>query len=215
MPISLRKRKSPAAPPAPLKPGADPAHRVMHDLYRRMQAKGRTFACDEVGFEVADDIVQQTFLEIWRVCYAEAEEPEAPTEFLFWRVLRNRCYDWRRTNHEHEYEAIREPESGEVMPLTPYADNRNNPLMVAEGSMLKARVEYLVSTFPPEMRRVMMAALEHDFETRPMAESTGMKHDLVKWHLKEGRKRLRQLLEKDGYPVPTHLKTGRPAGRVS
>ena len=214
MPISLRKRHSPAQP-APEKTPAERAHVVMHDLYRRMQPKGRVFACEEVGFEAADDLVQQTFLEIWRVCYAETEEPTEPTEFLFWRLLRNRCYDWRRTDHEHEYEAIREPVSGEVAPATPYADNRHNPGMVAEGSMLAARVDYVIATFPPEMRRVMTAAREHDFEARRIAEATGMRLDLVKWHLKEGRERLRKQLEKDGYGVPTHLKTGRPAGRVS
>ena len=212
MPISLRKRKT-KAKPSPSQAGATPAQIAMHQLYERVQTKGRTFAVAEVGYAAADDMVQQSLLETWQVCYADGEVSPEPVDALFWRILRHRCRDWHRDQRDQA--EIREPESGEVVPLTPYADNRNNPLMVAEGSLLEARVDYLISTFPPEMRRVMMAAREHDFEARSMAEATGMKPDLVKWHLKKGRERLRQQLEKDGYGVPAHLKTGRPVGRVS
>ena len=211
MSLITRTRQSDYTAPAAKGGGAEPGHVAMYDLYKRLHRKARAFAVTEIGFVAADDVVHQAMLEVLEVCYHGPDIPDQPVDTLFWRILRHRCIDWQRQQYEHV--EIREPQSGEVVPATPYADNRANPALVADGSMLAARVDYLIESFPPEMRKVMRAAREHDWQGRAIADAIGMKYELVKWHLKEGRERLRKQLEKDGYSVPGQLKIGRPAGR--
>lgn len=185
----------------------------MWDLYVRLCRPARTFVLQHVPEEAAEDIVQQAFLEVVEATFRDDAAPPQPADALFFRILRLRCVDYIRLE-ARETPVPAQDISGEVLPLA-WRDNRDNPALVADGSMLAARVDYVIETMPPEMRRVMRAGREHDWEARAIAEATGINHGLVKWHLKEGRERLRRQLEKDGYAVPAHLKIGRPAGRAS
>lgn len=182
----------------------------MFDLFVRLSKPGRRFAAQHVGSDAADDVVQQAFVEVFDACFRDGEPPERPVDALFFRILRHRCVDWLRHSGRHVRAPDRQGDSG-VIELPAWVDHRN-PAQVADGSMLAARVDDVIGDMPPEMQRVMTAARQVGFESRAIAEATGMKHELVKWHLKQGRERLRRQLEQDGYAVPAQLRVGRPAG---
>lgn len=183
----------------------------MYELYVRLQKKAIAFARQQVGSDAADDVVQQAFLEVLEVCFANDDAPERAVDALFFRILRHRCVDWQRGVRRHVSAPDKQADSG-VVELAVWVDNRS-PALVADGSMLSARVDYVIETMPPEMQRVMRAARDIGWDkARAIADVTGMRYDLVKWHLKQGLERLRRQLEKDGYPVPAHLRIGRPAG---
>jgi RNA polymerase sigma factor (sigma-70 family) len=186
---------------------------AMFDLFVRLSTSGRRFAEQHVGDDAADDVVQQAFLEVFDASFSDGEPPTHPVDALFFRILRNRCVDWLRHRDRHVRAPDRQGDSG-VIELPAWVDQRN-PAQVADGSMLSARVDEVIGHMPPEMQRVMTAGRQVGFESRPIAEATGMKHELVKWHLKQGRARLRRQLEQDGYEVPAQLHIGRPLGSIN
>ena len=187
-----------------------PGQAAMFDLFVRLSKPGRRFAAQQVGDDSADDVVQQAFLEVFDACFRDGEPPPQPVDALFFRILRLRCVDSLRHAGRHVRAPDRQGDSG-VIELPAWVEQRN-PAEVADGSMLAARVDQIIGAMPPEMQRVMSAARQVGFEGRAIAESTGMKRELVKWHLKEGRERLRRQLEQDGYAVPEKLRIGRPLG---
>jgi RNA polymerase sigma factor (sigma-70 family) len=185
----------------------------MFDLFVRLSNSGRRFAEQHVGDDAADDVVQQAFLEVFDAAFRDGEPPGHPVDALFFRILRNRCVDWLRHRDRHVRAPDRQGDSGVIEPAA-WVDHRN-PAHVADGSMLSERIDEVIGHMPPEMQRVMKVARQVGFESRPIAEATGMKHELVKWHLKRGRERLRRQLEQDGYAVPAQLHIGRPVGSLN
>ena len=187
-----------------------PAQAAMFDLFVRLSKPGRQFAAQHVSEDAADDVVQQAFLEVFDACFRDGEPPDRPVDALFFRILRHRCVDWLRHSGRHVRAPDRQGDSG-VIELPAWVDQRN-PAQVADASMLAARVDQVIADMPPEMQRVMSAARRVGFEGRAIADATGMRYELVKWHLKKGRERLRRQLEHDGYDVPAQLRIGRPVG---
>ena len=190
-----------------------PAQAAMFDLFVRLAKPGRRFAAQHVSEDAADDVVQQAFVEVFDACFKDGEPPERPVDALFFRILRHRCVDWLRHSGRHVRAPDRQADSG-VIELPAWVDH-SNPAQVADATMLATRVDQVIADMPPEMQRVMSAARRVGFESRAIAEATGMKHELVKWHLKRGRERLRRQLEEDGYDVPAQLRVGRPLGTVN
>ena len=206
-----RRRRSPRTH-RPVHPDAlTLGQAALYDLFVRLEKPARAYAAQWTTRDASEDLVQQAFLEIMDECFSGDDVPDGPMDALFFRILRNRCVDWQRGVRRMERAPDTQADSG-VVELAVWVDHRN-PAHVADGGMLAARVDYIIESMPPEMRRVMRAARDTGWDAaRGIADATGLGLDVVRWHLKKGRERLRAQLEKDGYAVPSQLRAGRPAG---
>ena len=198
----LTLKRTPAQPVVPAADPASAASRAMAADMKRLYKKGWSVAIKTVGAMWADDAVVQSFTALWDLCYKDGELPKEPVDALFFTILHRRIADRQRSETSVQG---REENASYIEDVVGDIHRRTNTMLVAEGAMLSARVDYLVATFPPEMRRAMQALKANEWHTKDAAQAIGMNYELMKWHRRNGISRLRQQLLRDGYQPPAAM----------
>jgi RNA polymerase sigma factor (sigma-70 family) len=183
---------------------------AFREHYRRLYGRARHFAASYVGAFWAEDIVDEAFLDLWDAAFAEGNVPASTQDTLFYRILRCRIVDKMRAA---EREAIRDADQDNILSISSHLANQTDAAMVAEGTFLAGRMDYIIESLPMPRRRVLQIAKAHDWNPRVAANEMGITYETARWHLRRAVEQLRQTLEQDGYAVPAKLPLGRRGRR--
>lgn len=136
-----------------------------------------------------DDVVQESYLRIWK---ARAGQPlESAKAFLF-KVARHVALDLLRRNHASPIESVGDLDALSVIEGRPG---------VAESVSMDEKVRLLVqglATLPPRGREVMMLRKFKGFSQKEVAAKLGISEKTVDEHVYRGMKRLGAYLRERG-----------------
>lgn len=132
----------------------------------------------------ASDVVQETQLKLWR-CRENIPPEVSACKAYCMRAVRNEAITFLRRCKDAE-------------PLEAAPDLRANedPYSV-EHRDTQSRIETLIDSLPEGQRRVIRLSSFGGFEITEIVEATGFTPGNVRQLLSRGRKRLRELLDKD------------------
>ena len=143
-----------------------------------------SIARKQVAPDVAEDVVQETFVELWKS--AARYDPERASEATFIATIaRRRVIDQRRR-------IGRRPEVEEVEEQTPVSDLGLEGVELADEARLAAEA---MAQLRPEQQRVLRLSIVEGLTHTQIAAATRMPLGTVKSHAKRGLERVRALLE--------------------
>ena len=212
--MKLRLFTKTKATAAPVRPGEalarQDAERLFAADYARLVAEARRYAVRWVGELWADDVVQETFLSMWEAYYSQGTPPHRRAEHLLYALLRNKAIDHKRG--ETTREAF---EDQHTIDITHHLLPRLDAARVADGNLLEARVNYLVSAMPKTTASVFHAMMRNDWDLDTAAAELRMPYDTARGHFLRAKHRLAESLARDGYSIPPLKPRGRDGGRRS
>lgn len=150
-----------------------PLQRMMYGIALRM----------DIPPDDAADTVQETLIRLWR---HRDGIPQPPGEARLYcmAAFRNECLSWLRRKRS----AVPLEEAGALAadepPQTEFRDTRH-------------RIEVLIDTLPGGQREVIRLSGFGGLDNREIAEATGQTENNVRQLLSRGRRRLRELMEKN------------------
>lgn len=148
----------------------------------------RGFLLRRVGHgEVADDLVEQTFVELIEGCGRIRGDGRSLRAWLY-RAARNNLHDWRkRAERRSDHELTRERAAAVV-------DPDPGPAERATRGALDAQVVAALTRLTAEQREVVELRLVAELSTAQVAEITGRSVGAVKALQHRGVRRLADLL---------------------
>lgn len=187
----------PSQPPPDLGAAADPARllaRIAHErdkaalaaLFHLVGPKLKSMML-KLGAEpaLADDLVQETLLAIWRKAHLYAPERGAPITWIY-RVARNLRIDHLRRQSNRAYEDI---ETVEIESEAP------GGLQTLEREEIGDRVRKALADLPGDQREVVQLSFVADMTHTDISARLGIPLGTVKSRLRLAYGRLRPLLE--------------------
>ncbi|MBC9716272.1 RNA polymerase sigma factor [Streptomyces sp. TRM66268-LWL] len=152
-----------------------------------------------------DDIVQESFLAVWRAC-SEGRQPEV-RDFAgwLWRIASRRTVDAARSRAAQH--RIRQTLAGlRFLPRRSAVEQA-----LDEGEF--GRVHAALDRLPPDLRAVVQATVLEGLTTQQAAKRLQLPEGTVKTRAVRARRRLREELDRADPPArqPTHR--GNPAQR--
>jgi RNA polymerase sigma-70 factor (ECF subfamily) len=157
-------------------------------LYGRHHVKVFRFAMRILKSEaMAEDVVSEVFLDVWRQAASFEGRAEASTFLL--AVARNKAYSQLRKRREDQLDEERagEIEDGADTPETTFQKK-------SKGQVLRACLQKL----SPEHREVMDLVYYHDRSVEEVARIVGVPEGTVKTRMFHARKRLADLAKAAG-----------------
>ena len=198
LPIMSRR----SSPDLPMQVDGARPQDVFRAQMNRLTPAARKYARGEVG-NAAKDVLQEAFWQLWRVAYADgAEVPANDTDKLFYRILRRRCADERRDFARRSALADQQ-----VLDISSYLEASTNSAKVAEGSLMRERVDYVIAALP-EKKRTAFLMHEQGHNAHEIAAAMGIGYETARWHVAEAQERIRKQLTKDGYELPAPRRRG-------
>ena len=212
--MNLRIFSKGKSDPKPAKPGEvvafEDAQRLFADDYTRLEAEARRYARQRVGNLWADDVVQEAFMSLWDAYYSKGTPPRERPERLLYRTLRNCIVDRVRS------EKSRDPlEDQHTIDITHRLLPRLDSARVADGSLLEARIDYLLGGMPETTSSVFRAAMRYDWDIHAAAAALQLPYNTARGHFLRAKHRLAEALAKDGYSIPPLKPRGRDGGKKS
>jgi RNA polymerase sigma-70 factor (ECF subfamily) len=137
------------------------------------------------GEALAEDLVQETFLTVWRKAALYSSQRGAASTWIF-TIARNLRIDQLRRQSNRPYEDLEKVTLESDAPLGS---------MLVEQNQVVARVTAALETLSAEQRDVIRLSFIHDMPHAQIAETTGIPLGTVKSRLRLAYERLRPLLE--------------------
>lgn len=137
------------------------------------------------GEALAEDLVQETFLTVWRKAALYSSQRGAASTWIF-TIARNLRIDQLRRQSNRPYEDLEKVTIESDAPLGS---------MLVEQNQVVARVTAALETLSAEQRDVIRLSFIHDMPHAQIAETTGIPLGTVKSRLRLAYERLRPLLE--------------------
>ncbi len=134
---------------------------------------------------LAEDLVQETLLTVWRKAHLYSPQRGAPSTWIF-TIARNLRIDQIRRQSNRPYEDLEKVELASDTPLGS---------VVAEQNQVIARVTKALDLLPIEQREVVHLSFIHDLAHAEIAAKIGIPLGTVKSRLRLAYDRLRPLLE--------------------
>ncbi len=132
----------------------------------------------------ANDIVQETFLRLWKRRETLSEEP-SQVSGLIYTIARNIRVDWaRRQKRETLQEEIRDEDAGFVEDV-PKGD---------DVAYLRQRIMAALDQLPPLIREAFVLFQVSELSIREISQITGASENLVKVRIHRAMRKLRELL---------------------
>lgn len=135
------------------------------------------------SLEEAREVVQETFLRLWRADRAELAGREAP--WLF-RVCRNRAIDGLRKE--------RRMKPTEQARIAARPDAGPGPAEIVEESQRRERVLEQLETLPDNQREVLVLKFQQGLSYRQISRVTGLSQSNVGYLIHQGILALREQL---------------------
>lgn len=149
----------------------------------------RAFLRSEVGHgEVADDLVEHTFLELIEACGTIRGDGRSLRSWLY-RAARNNLYDWRRRAARRADHELR-PEVAAAM-----EDKDPSPETVATHADSLGEIREALEQLSPDQREVIELRLIAELSTSEVAAITGRTVGAVKALQHRGLNKLMRVLE--------------------
>jgi RNA polymerase sigma-70 factor, ECF subfamily len=164
-------------------------HEALGALYARYAGLIFQVACNSVGATAAEEIVQETFLAIWRG--AASFDPEAgpfrpwALRVAHWRIL-NELRRRRRHPDVHEDE--------ESQPLQRVADAEPGPEEYVWRDERAQLVQAALATLSPKQRQAVALAFMDDLSHTEVASMLGVPLGTAKTRIRNGLVRLRAVM---------------------
>jgi len=141
------------------------------------------------GMRDVDDVVQESFLRIWR---ARAIEPVRSARAFLFRVARNVALDWIRRDRASPVTTVRDWEGLSVL------DHDSDPARaVDERAKLLALVE-AIEALPPRCREVVILRKLQQIPQREVARQLGLAEKTVEAQVARGLARCEEFLLQRG-----------------
>lgn len=137
------------------------------------------------GDALAEDLVQETFLMVWRKAALYSSQRGAPSTWIF-TIARNLRIDQLRRQSNKPYEDLEKVELASDAPI-------GNVLL--EQRQVIERVTVALTALPEEQREVVRLSFIHDMPHARIAETVGIPLGTVKSRLRLAYERLRPMLE--------------------
>ena len=134
---------------------------------------------------LAEDLVQETFLTVWRKAQLYSSQRGAPSTWIF-TIARNLRIDQLRRQSNKPYEDLETVELASDVPMGS---------AIAERNQVVDRVGKALKTLSPEQQEVVRLSFIHDMPHAEIAEKVGIPLGTVKSRLRLAYERLRPLLE--------------------
>lgn len=134
---------------------------------------------------LAEDLVQETFLTVWRKAALYSNQRGAASTWIF-TIARNLRIDQLRRQSNKPYEDL---EAVELASDTPTGS------MLVEQHQVVDRVSAALVKLPAEQQEVVRLSFVHDMPHAEIAEKVGIPLGTVKSRLRLAYERLRPLLE--------------------
>ena len=194
------------ADPAAL--SAEDAERAFAADFARLQGPAATYARKRLGSLWADDVVQESFLALWRAYYSKGKLPRENAERVFYRVLRRRILE--RRERERGREVLDDQHTIDIV-------HQQEPMLdaarVADGSVLAGRIEYMLGFMPDTTAKVFRAVWKNDWDVAAAAEELSIPYHTTRGHFLRAKHRLAESLGEEGYSVPKLIPRGRDGGK--
>lgn len=137
-----------------------------------------------------DDIVQESFLRLWKV---SAQQPVRSARALVFRIGRNLALDHLRRSRISPVDAVGDLEALGV------SDDRDN-VVAFVSNREKARIlAEAIDSLPARCREVVVLRKLKGMPQRAVAKSLGLSEKTVEAHLSRGIKRCEDYLKKRGW----------------
>jgi RNA polymerase sigma factor (sigma-70 family) len=160
------------------------------------------YARTKVG-DSAPEVVQDAFMSLWDVAYGGGTEtPANDTDKLFYRILRRRIVDELRDVRRRK--AL---DTQHVLDISAYLEASTNNAKVAEGELMKGRIEYVIGAMPDKMRTAFLMHRDGN-SAHEIASAMQIGVETARWHVSEAKERVRSQLAKDGYELPAPRRRG-------
>ncbi|HEX8341662.1 MAG TPA: RNA polymerase sigma factor [Tepidisphaeraceae bacterium] len=169
--------------------------RAFDDLIVRYQRPATAVAYRLLGStDDAMEVVQEAFLK----AYKSLDTLQKPEAFAGWlmRIVSNLSLNFRRgrkTRQTYSLDAGRDDESSPHDPATHHPDS--DPLHVLAGKQLGVRLETALAELPEKQRMAILLFTVEQMPQKQVAEALECSVEAVKWHVFQGRKKLKDLLK--------------------
>lgn len=193
--LAMTEHKSGAGSDIP--PGEDPETLLKRvALNRDREALSRLFALFgprvksmmlKLGAtnSVAEDMVQETFLAVWRKAHLYSTERGAAVTWIF-TIARNLRIDQFRRQSNRPYEDLED---------VSLASDEPSSTVIVEQREIVDRVGLALKTLTPDQQEVVRLSFIHDLPHAQIAEKIGIPLGTVKSRLRLAYERLRPMLE--------------------
>lgn len=193
--LAMTENKSGAGSDIP--PGEDPETLLKRvALNRDREALSRLFALFgprvksmmlKLGAtnSVAEDMVQETFLAVWRKAHLYSTERGAAVTWIF-TIARNLRIDQFRRQSNRPYEDLED---------VSLASDEPSSTVIVEQREIVDRVGLALKTLTPDQQEVVRLSFIHDLPHAQIAEKIGIPLGTVKSRLRLAYERLRPMLE--------------------
>jgi RNA polymerase sigma-70 factor (ECF subfamily) len=134
----------------------------------------------------AEDLCQEAFLRVARA--ASDWEPRARFQTWLYAIARNQAVD------EARRQAFRRAEPLDAGPAAAAASDDPPPDRVAEGALLRPKLEAALAALPAEQREVFLLREHAGLRFHEIAEATGVPENTVKSRMRYALEALRERL---------------------
>lgn len=174
---------------------------VWETLVRRWQGRLFAFARNITRREtVAEDIVQETFLDLWRAITRKGVEIESLKGWLFRLVSRKAMKAIKKNRRDAQMATV--TSDADQLPADPGQDAGAR----SEKSEIREALHQLVTTLPDRLRIPILLHFGSGFTQVEVAEMVGCGQSTVSERLNDGLAKLKQGLTRVGYgSVPAAL----------
>ena len=136
-------------------------------------------------YHAACDIVQETFLRLWKKRDELQEDPAQVSGYVYTIARHLRADRLRKQAHETLQEEITDEDAGAVMPSDTSA---------TDAAYLRRRLNDALAQLPPLVREAFSLFQISELSVREIARITGASENLVKVRVHRAKMKLRELL---------------------
>ena len=160
------------------------------ELIRRHQRQAFAVSYRLLGrSEDALDVVQNAFVKAF-TSIGTLQQPEAFAGWLM-RIVSNLSLNYRRgrkKNQQLPLDDLLEPGAGEL------ADGGDDPSRQLAGREMGGKLQKALEQLPERQRLALVMFTVDEMPQKAVAEALDCSVEAVKWHVFQGRKKLRELL---------------------
>ena len=138
-----------------------------------------------VDYHAACDIVQETFLRLWKKRDTLLDDPAQVSGYVYTIARHLRADRLRKQARETLQEEITDEDAGAVMPPDTSA---------SDAAYLRRRLNAALAELPPLVREAFSLFQISELSVREIARITGATENLVKVRVHRAKQKLRELL---------------------
>ena len=170
------------------------------ELIRRYQRQAVAVSFRLLGnSHDALEVTQDSFLKAF-ASLGSLEKPEAFGGWLM-RIVSNLSLNYRRSRKIRsqlpldDLLGLHEPRQAEGPGTSESMTRGDDPVRSLEGKELGARLQEALNQLPEKQRLAIVMFTIHEMPQKQVAETLGCSVEAVKWHVFQGRKKLKELLK--------------------